>query len=140
MAKTPSMGKNVRFSTDLLLRILIGLLFICIGIQGVMGESSNQLFRALDNEVLEVLLGIVMILSGLLLIVPMFIKGINESYVKISMIIVLIVWLVTIFLSDFYYGFSHTRGAEWFRWLENFIYHLLILSCVYKVSASALKK
>lgn len=136
MAKaSASMAKAVAFSTDFLLRILIGLLFVCIGIQGVMGESSNPLFRALDNEVLEVLLGIVMILSGLLLIVPMFIKGINSMYVKISMYIVLAVWIITIILTDFYYGFGHTRGSEWFEWIENFIYHLLILSCIYKVSS-----
>ncbi len=135
-----SLAKDVKFSPDILLKILIGLLFICIGIQGTIGESNNQLFKALNNEVIEIILGVILIISGLLMIVPIFMKGINATYTKISMIIVLAVWVLTIFVSDFYYGFNHTNGTEWFSWIENFIYHLLILSCVYKVSAGALKK
>ena len=136
MAKSStSLAKNnIKFGGDLVLRILVGLLFICIGIQGVAGESNNDLFRAVDNEVLEIILGIVMILSGVLL------KGINKVYVKWSMIIVLVVWIIMIILTDFYYGFRGINGMEWFTWIENFIYHLLILASIYKVSGGALKK
>ena len=142
MAKSStSLAKNnIQFGGDLVLRILVGLLFICIGIQGVAGESNNDLFRAVDNEVLEIILGIVMILSGVLLIVPSFLRGINKAYVKWSMIIVLVVWIIMIILTDFYYGFRGINGMEWFTWIENFIYHLLILASIYKVSGGALKK
>ena len=138
--KTSIAKESVKFTGDLILRILVGLLFICIGVQGFMGETSNELFRSLDNEVLEIILGIILVLCGLLLIVPLFLKGINKVYVKWSMIIVLVVWIIMIILTDFYYGFRGINGMEWFTWIENFIYHLLILASIYKVSGGALKK
>ena len=137
--KTSIAKESVKFTGDLILRILVGLLFICIGIQGFMGETSNELFRSLDNEVLEIILGIIPVLCGLLLIVPLFLKGINKVYVKWSMIAVLVVWVIMIIINDFVYGLNGVNGVEWFEWLENLIYHLLILACVYKVSGSALK-
>ena len=45
-----------------------------------------------------------------------------------------------LFLDDFVYGLKGNNGEEWFLWLENLVYHLLILSCVYKVAAPAVKK
>ncbi len=140
MAKSSnSIVKDVNFNGDLILRLLVGILFLCIGIQGILGESRNDLFRALNNEVLEIILGIIIILCGVLLIVPSFLKQIGKVYVKISMILVLAIWIITIILSDFYYGFNGIHGSEWFEWIENFIYHLLILFSVYKVSSAAFK-
>lgn len=138
MAKTTkSLVKDARLSGDLLLRILVGLLFICIGVQGLLGNTSNGLFRALDNEVLEIILGILLLICGVLLIIPSFLKGINSVYVKWSMIAILIVWVLAIIMTDFVYGLKGVNGEEWFTWLEDFVTHLLVLACVYKVSSSA---
>ncbi len=138
MAKnTKSLVKDARLSGDLLLRILVGLLFICIGVQGLLGNTSNGLFRALDNEVLEIILGILLLICGVLLIIPSFLKGINSVYVKWSMIAILIVWVLAIIMTDFVYGLKGVNGEEWFTWLEDFVTHLLVLACVYKVSSSA---
>jgi len=142
MANKPniSMNKNVTMTSDLVLRILVGLLFVCIGFGGMIGRNTNRLFQAVNNDLISVILGLVVLLSGLLLIVPIFLKGISATYVKISMIVVVAVWVIIMLLSDFYYGFKGTHGVEWFNWLENFIYHLLILSCIWKVSAGAFTK
>ena len=138
MAKTTkSLVKDARLSGDLLLRILVGLLFICIGVQGLLGNTSNGLFRALDNEVLEIILGILLLICGVLLIIPSFLKGINSVYVKWSMIAILIVWVLAIIMTDFVYGLKGVNGEEWFTWLEDSVTHLLVLACVYKVSSSA---
>ena len=138
MAKnTKSLVKDAKLSGDLLLRILVGLLFICIGVQGLLGNTSNGLFRALDNEVLEIILGILLLICGVLLIIPSFLKGINSVYVKWSMIAILIVWVLAIIMTDFVYGLKGVNGEEWFTWLEDFVTHLLVLACVYKVSSSA---
>ena len=138
MAKTTkSLVKDARLSGDLLLRILVGLLFICIGVQGLLGNTSNGLFRALDNEVLEIILGILLLICGVLLIIPSFLKGINSVYVKWSMIAILIVWVLAIIMTDFVYGLKGVNGEEWFTWLEDFVTLLLVLACVYKVSSSA---
>ena len=138
MAKTTkSLVKDARLSGDLLLRILVGLLFICIGVQGLLGNTSNGLFRALDNEVLEIILGILLLICGVLLIIPSFLKGINSVYVKWSMIAILIVWVLAIIMTDFVHGLKGVNGEEWFTWLEDFVTHLLVLACVYMVSSSA---
>ena len=130
---------KIEFNGDAVLRFLIGILFVCIGVEGIADIGSNALYRAIDQEAVAMIVGIIILVSGILLVVPMFIKGIKQSFVKASMAIVLAVWILVIIFSDFVYGFKGTHGSEWFTWIEGFIYHLLILACVFKVSAPALK-
>lgn len=129
--------KDTKLNGDLILRILVGLLFICIGIQGLLGNTNNGLFQVLDNEVLEIILGILLLLCGILLIIPSFLKGINKTYVKWSMVAVLVIWVLTIIMTDFVDGLRGVNGDEWFTWLEDLATHLLVLACVWKVSSSA---
>lgn len=135
MAKSakPTMAKSVAFNSDLLLKILIGLLFVCIGVQGCMGNTDNGLYQAIDNETLNIILGIVLILSGVLMIVPSFFKGISATYVNISMWIIAIVWVLVIVFSDFVYGLKGVSGEDWFYWLETLIYHVMVLLPIVKV-------
>lgn len=133
------MASKTKFNTDAILRILVGVLFVCIGVEGIADLGSDTgLYRDLD-QVWAIILGIVILISGLLLIVPMFVKGISSVFTKVSMGVILVVWVAVIILSDFVYGIKHTSGAEWFSWIETFIYHLLILSCVFDVSLPAIK-
>ena len=124
---------------DVGLKLLIGLLFICIGIEGVANGSGNDLYRAIGNDTVNIILGIVLIVCGLLIIVPLFITGIKPVFTKYSMIVVSIVWILVIVFSDFVYGFSNFSGTEIFEWLEDLIYHLLILFSILKASKGALK-
>lgn len=128
-----------KFNGDLLLRILVGILFVVIGIEGIAGFGGNSLYDELD-DVFEIIVGVVLLVAGLLLIVPAFVSGIKGSFVKVSTLVVLAAWIIFIFLDDFVYGLRGNNGEEWFLWLENLVYHLLILSCVYKVAAPAVKK
>lgn len=139
MAKSgkTTLVKDTKLNGDLILRILVGLLFICIGIQGLLGNTNNGLFHVLDNEVLEIILGILLLLCGILLIIPSFLKGINKTYVKWSMVAVLVIWVLTIIMTDFVDGLRGVNGDEWFTWLEDLATHLLVLACVWKVSSSA---
>ena len=139
MAKSgkTTLVKDTKLNGDLILRILVGLLFICIGIQGLLGNTNNGLFQVLDNEVLEIILGILLLLCGSLLIIPSFLKGINKTYVKWSMVAVLVIWVLTIIMTDFVDGLRGVNGDEWFTWLEDLATHLLVLACVWKVSSSA---
>lgn len=142
MAKKASstMVKAVALDSNLLLKILIGLLFICIGIQGCLGNNDNGLYRAIDNEAFNIILGIVLILCGVLMIIPSFFKGINNTYVKISLGIISIVWILVIVFSDFVYGLKGVNGSEWFYWLESLIYHLMVLLPIIKVTVPSIKK
>ena len=139
MAKSgkTTLVKDTKLNGDLILRILVGLLFICIGIEGLLGDTSNGLFDVLDNEVLQIVFGVLLLLCGILLIVPSFLKGINTTYVKWSMVAVLVVWILTIIVTDFVEGLKGVNGDEWIYWLEELVTHLLVLACVWKVSSEA---
>ena len=109
-----------------------------------MAKTSKTLVKdtklsgdVLDNEVLEILLGILLLLCGVLLIVPSFLKGINAKYVKWSMVAILVVWVLTIVMTDFVDGLKGVNGDEWIGWIEDLVTHLLVLACVFRVSKDA---
>lgn len=129
-------GKGVNF----VLGILIGLLFICIGIEGIADMGSNALYRAIDNEVWNIILGVVILAAGLLLLIQTLGFGkLPGNFSTAAEIVILVIWVLVIVFADFVYGFKHTSGSDWIVWLENFIYHILILSCVGTVCFPALK-
>ena len=123
---------------DFILKILVGILFVVIGIQGIAGFGGNAIYDELD-EAFEIIVGVVLLVAGLLLIVPSFIGGIKASFVKISTLVVLVAWIIFIILEDFVYGMSGLNGDEWFLWLEDLVYHLLILYCIYRVATPAVR-
>ncbi len=124
---------------DFILKILVGILFVVIGIEGIADFGGNDLYDELD-EVFQIIVGVVLLVAGLLLIVPSFIGGIKPSFVKISTLVVLVAWVIYIILSDFVYGLGGNDGSEWFEWLEDLVYHLLILYCIYRVASPAVRK
>lgn len=122
------MGKK---SANFILGILIGLLFVCLGIEGIADIGSNGLYRAIDNEVWNIIMGVVIMVAGLLLLVQTLGFGkLPQNYSTIAEIIISIVWVLVIVFADFVYGIKHTSGTEWIVWLENLIYHIMILCCV----------
>ena len=134
------MAKGSRNIGDLLLTVIVGLLFVIIGIEGIGDFGGNILYREMDSDVLEIISGIILLAAGLLMIVPLFIRGIKSSFTKAASIVALVVWIIYILLADFVWGMDGNRGTEWFTWLEGLIYHLLILASIYKVASPAVKK
>ena len=124
---------------DFVLKLLVGILFVVIGIEGIANFGGNDLYQKLD-EALRIVVGVVLLVAGLLMIVPSFIGGIKKSFVKVSTLIVLIAWIIYIVLADFVYGLNGVNGKEWFLWLENMATHLLILYCIYRVASPAVKQ
>ena len=96
---------------DVGLKLLIGLLFVCIGIEGVANGSGNDLYRAIGDDTINIILGIVLIVCGLLIIVPLFVTGIKPVFTKYSMIIVSVVWILVIIFSDFVYGLQRSSNG-----------------------------
>ncbi len=128
-----------KVSGDFILKILVGILFVVIGIEGIADFGGNAIYDELD-EPFSIIVGVVLLVAGLLLIVPSFIGGIKGSFIKISTLVVLVAWIIFIILEDFIYGLSGLNGDEWFLWLEGLIYHLLILYCIYRVATPAVRK
>lgn len=133
------MAKTAKALGDLALKVLVGILFVVIGIQGIGEFGGNALYDELDSE-MEIIVGIVLLVAGLLLIVPAFIGGIKQDFVRISTLVVLAAWVLFIILSDFVYGFSRFDGERWILWIEDFVMHLLILACIMRVATPAVKK
>ena len=130
-------GKGANF----VLGILIGLLFICIGVEGIADIGSNALYRAIDNEVWNIIMGIIILAAGLLLLVQTLGLGkLPKTFSLVAELVIVVIWLLVIIFADFVYGIKHTNGSEWIVWLENLIYHVLILSCVGSVCFPALQK
>ena len=133
------MAKTAKALGDLALKVLVGILFVVIGIQGIGEFGGNALYDELDSE-MEIIVGVVLLVAGLLLIVPAFIGGIKQDFVRISTLVVLVAWVLFIILSDFVYGFSRFDGERWILWIEDFVMHLLILACIMRVATPAVKK
>ena len=133
------MAMTTKALGDLVLKVLVGLLFVVIGIQGIGGFGGNPLYDELDSE-MEIVVGVVLLAAGLLMIIPAFVGGVKQSFVRVSTLIVLAAWIIFIILSDFVYGFSRFNGERWILWIEDFVTHLLDLACVLKVAMPAVKK
>ena len=133
------MAKTAKALGDFALKVLVGILFVVIGIQGIGEFGGNALYDELDSE-MEIIVGVVLLVAGLLLIVPAFIGGIKQDFVRISTLVVLAAWVLFIILSDFVYGFSRFDGERWILWIEDFVMHLLILACIMRVATPAVKK
>ncbi len=134
MAKTSAAAK-AKIAGDFIMKLLVGLLFVCIGIEGIAGgdTGANELYRAIGNDVANTILGIVLIVCGLLIAVPLFIRGIKPTFTRYSTIVVFIVWVLVIVFADIM-NIGSYRGMEYFEWAEGFIYHLLILNAIYGIT------
>lgn len=132
-------GKGI--NSGFILRIIIGLLFICLGIQGYVGGGDamgvGDLYNALDSDALVYILATIVLLSGVILLVPMFIRGISEKIVRVGMIAVLIIWIAVIVFADFI-GTNFGR-VDWLVWIQMFLYHLVVLFGILQVCGKALK-
>ena len=118
-------------SANFVLGILIGLLFICMGIEGIADLGTNELYRAIDSDIWNILMGVIILLAGLMLLVQTLGFGkLPKAYTLIAQIVIVVIWILVIVFADFVYGVKHTSGAEWIVWLENLIYHIMILACV----------
>ncbi|WP_320129042.1 hypothetical protein [uncultured Sphaerochaeta sp.] len=127
-----------------LLRIVISLMYISLGLQGLInGEGSgalNSLFRAFDSDIVTYGLSAIIMISGLLLLVPLFAKGIPPVFVKSGMIALVVIWIAIIFFNDFAPGFNGFDARQLLSWIEIFMYHLIVLFATYEVCGKAISK
>ena len=117
---------NSKVNGDFILKLLVGILFVVIGIEGIANFGGNDLYQKLD-EALRIIVGVVLLVAGLLMIVPSFIGGIKKSFVKVSTLIALVAWLIYIVLADFVYGL---RGVDRSGSSGSRIWSTISLSCI----------
>ena len=132
MANDNSSGK--RMNTSFLLNIVVGLLFISLGIQGLIGrgdpDTIGNVYRLFDSESLVTVVAIVILISGFLQLIPLVFRGVSSAFVKIGRIVILVVWIAVIVLADIFPGFSGFDGVDWVMWIQQLMYHLIVLAAV----------
>lgn len=96
----------------------------------------GDLYDLFDSDALVYLLATIVLLSGVILLVPMFIRGISEKIVKVGMIVVLVIWVAVIVIADF---INMPNNPDWLEWFQMLLYHLIVLFGILQVTGKALK-
>ncbi|MCQ2590344.1 MAG: hypothetical protein MJ179_07965 [Treponema sp.] len=131
------MSKSSGFSIGrVLLQIALGLLLTVAGIWTFMGggdEGVSAIRNIIGNKTLETILiyayGVIEIISGIFLILALFIGDRLGTFGNILMIIIMIVWIIAIVLMDFLGAGSFFKSAL-LPWLYRFAGHLMILGSI----------
>ncbi len=138
MAETGTMKKK---SSAFVLRMVISLLYISIGLQGLLSRGGRSgigaLYGAFSNDV-GILVAIVVMLGGLVMLVPLFTNKLSHVFVKAGTIAVLVIWIAVIFFADIAPGFRGFTVEQWVFWLESLMLHLIVLIATFEVSRKVL--
>lgn len=129
-------------SSAFILRLIISLLYISIGLQGLIsrggGSGIGALYKAFDSDLLIYLVAVVVMLGGLVLLVPLFTKKLSPVFTKAGTVAVLIIWIAAIFFADFAPGFKGFKAEHWITWVESFMFHLIVLFATIEASRKVL--
>jgi hypothetical protein len=123
-------------------QLLIALLFIAMGIigfssgRGTGSEISRELSNMFggDSELLLYLVLILELAAGIFLAAHLFMKGIPDKFVKLSMTVIMFFWLALIVILDVLtIDFGRFDGSEWIMWIEQTVLHLIVLSSIMQI-------
>ncbi len=139
MAKTGAINKK---SSEFVLRLSISLLYISIGLQGLIsrggGSGIGALYGAFSSDVIIYLVAIIVMLGGLVMLIPLFTNKLSPVFIKAGTIAVLVIWIAAIFFADVAPGFRGFRAEHWVFWIESVMLHLIVLIATFEVSKKAL--
>ncbi|MDD2233069.1 MAG: hypothetical protein PHO44_06770 [Sphaerochaetaceae bacterium] len=139
MAKSASSG----FNSAVILKILVIILFIGMGICGYVSGSdvafAGAIYSEIGEEWLTYTISTILLIAGLGLLAPMFVKGMPAVIEKVSMIGILIFWVAVIIFKEFVPGFSGMDFEGFLNWIMNLSVDLIIFFAVLGVCSKALK-
>lgn len=133
------MGKKV-VSTMLILQILVALLLLAFGIEGLVGYNStgSELIRGVNkmlgggNGVLPLVFAIIEVVVGALLIADLFVPVVSR-FVFVAMVVICVVWLIGIISAFFSDRFLEPSFTAWLAPLSK---ELILLFSFYLVGSS----
>ena len=135
-------GAITKKNSAFVLRLVISLLYIRIGFQGLIfrGGSSGigALYAAFSSDVIIYLVAVIVMLGGLVMLIPLFTNKLSDVFVKAGTIAVLVIWVAVIFFADIAPGFRGFRAEHWVSWIESVMFHLIVLIATFDVSKKAL--
>lgn len=128
------MPKTVKFSVGrFILQIALGLFFLVGGIWALAGggDAASLAIKEISSgdfrKILVIVFGIIEILSGVFLILELFLQTSLKNLRKIFLLIIAIVWIVAIVLIDFCGSSGLFHTSDFLSWLYQFAGHLIVL-------------
>ncbi len=135
--------QKIAVDVRIVLQLLIGILFICMGIvgfsssKGLGAEMTREISRQFgnDRELLSYLISTVELVCGLFLVLALGVKVIPAKFTKIAMVVVWILWIAIIVVLDvFAVSFDRLSGLDWILWVQELALHLIVLMGIIIVS------
>jgi len=123
-----------------ILQIMIGVLFLLMGIAGIAGYNSgfaefgrsvSQTFGG-DSEFVDIFIAIVELACGIVLIATVFAK-VDKKLVGLAQLISMILWILLIVLLDILAPNFDANRFDWLYWGQMTILHLIVLLSIYSI-------
>ena len=119
----------------LVLNLAVGAMLAVGGIWALQGggdfgcKAIKSVFNGDIARILAIVFGVIELLSGIFIILQLFIGDRMGSFGSILKLIVVIVWAVAIVLADFLGNGGLLNGGanDFLNWLYNFAMHLIVL-------------
>ena len=131
------MANTIKFSFGrVILQVALGIFFFVGGIWALSGggDDASRAIKIVFNgdirKILTIVFGIIEILSGVFLILELFLSTALRSFRKVLLLIIAIVWIAAIVLIDFFGGNSLFHTQSFLSWLYQFAIHLIVLGGV----------
>jgi hypothetical protein len=134
------------FTSPRIVQVLVGLLFITMGLigfsssSGLSGDFAGELagmFDIGDKELVKNGVSAILLVCGIVLLASLWVKGISAKFISVAQISILIIWLALIIVLDFLaINFGSFDGAQWFVWIEQIVIHLIVLVSIVMVRES----
>lgn len=116
-----------------MIKLSLGIFFVLIGLFGILTNVEESVFSLNNRSLsLEIIFGIVEFVCGAFIIISMFTVFTRKVKYSVS-IIILILWLVRIVLSKFFFGIVVNKSGIFFR--PTFSDWLIVLSCELIIAA-----
>ncbi|MGB4406166.1 MAG: hypothetical protein WBI82_04815 [Sphaerochaeta sp.] len=135
-------GAITKKNSTFVLRLVISLLYISIGLQGLISRGGSSgigaLYAAFSSDVIIYLVAVIVMLGGLVMLIPLFTNKLPGVFVKAGTIAVLVIWVAVIFFADIAPGFRGFGAEHWVSWIESVMFHLIVLIATFDVSKKAL--
>ncbi len=120
-----------------ILRLSLGLLFIVLGLIGVIPQLQESVFTLNDNYNLEIIFGAVELICGIIMIVGL-ITFARKKAIATASIVVFFFWILRIILSKFVWGLTIGNSGIHFHpvfsvWILVLTVELVIAAALYVV-------
>ncbi|MFA6846614.1 MAG: hypothetical protein WCR02_12890 [Sphaerochaetaceae bacterium] len=141
--------KNPFKISESLLKIIVSLMYLAMGVEGFAKGRSDGALGPLYSFVRDlfgkagdafaIIVALVVFLSGLIILLSLFITAVPGSLSRIAMIVLMIAWTLSIVLTDFSDKFGYIKDFLSFMvWMEQFLVHLLVLVATISVYGKAI--